>query len=85
MKIEEILLKQKTVIAEQNERLSTLEYILAQTLALTLQSKPDKESILIDMQTFYAEKMLAKGITADSGNKGFETAVRIFTSAAASS
>jgi hypothetical protein len=74
---------QDDLITQLNDRVSTLEYILAQTLSIALQENPDKVSILRDMQTFYAEKMLQNGVSADSGNKGFETAERIFTAVAA--
>ncbi len=71
------------IIEELSARTATIEYILAQTLTIALRDSKNPELTLRDMQTYYAEKMAKHGITADSGNKGFECAERIFTTAKA--
>ena len=83
MEIEEILKTNARIVNELSARTATLEYILAQTLSIALRDSKDPELTLRDMQIHYAEKMAKLGITADTGDKGFESAERIFTTAAA--
>jgi hypothetical protein len=72
------------LIEDMQHRINTLEYLLAQTLTIALRNSDDPDGLINDMQIRYAEKMASIGITADSGNKGFDAAERIITSVKAS-
>ncbi len=83
-KIVEALNEQTAAIHSLVEQVGALEYMLAQTMAVALKSHQDPQKLLTDMQVLFTEKAQSGGVSSGSGNKGFESAERIFSSVKAS-
>ncbi len=68
-------------IEQLEDRIKTLEYILAQTLSLTLRADPTPDQTLADMKHHFAKKMVPLDVSVASPTAGYESAQRIYTSA----
>ena len=79
-----VMNEQTSRIKDLMQQVSALQYMLAQTMTIALRQYPDNEKILQDLQVHFAEKAYKGGVTAGSGDKGFELAEGIFTSVKAS-
>lgn len=81
MKTEEILAKHVQAINDLQERVQTLEFILAQTLAITLQHSESPDTVMADMKRYFATKMNGLGISITNPSTSYDSAQRIYTSA----
>lgn len=80
MNTEDTLKNQQNVITQLNQRVSTLEYILTQTMALIFQNTSSADTLLLEMQETFANKISNNGTISTADNEGFKSAERIFTS-----
>lgn len=71
----------QSYIEQLEDRIKTLEYILAQTLTLALRADETPEQTLADMKHHFAKKIVPLDVSAASPTAGYESAQRIYTSA----
>lgn len=72
---------EQNYIEQLEDRIKTLEYIAAQTLALALRSQSNPDAVLADLKHLFAKKMVKGDVSVESPTAGYESAQRIYTSA----